>query len=101
MTTELATERLTKDLKIVARDAEDLIKATANDVSDKAKEARHRLMGALESAKETLQEKAAAGVKAANEAIHEHPYRSVGVASGVAFGLGLLIGVLANRRNNN
>jgi len=101
MNTELATERLSKDLKMVARDAEDLIKATASDVSEKAREARGRLAGALESAKETLQEKAAAGAKAADKVIHDHPYRSLGVASGVAFGVGLLIGVLANRRNHD
>ena len=101
MSTELATGRLVKDMKMVARDAEDLIKATANDVSDKARQARSRLAGALESVSETLREKAIAGANAADNAIHEHPYRSLGVASGIAFGVGLLIGLLASRRNHD
>jgi len=98
MSAELTTERLVKDLKTVARDAEDLIKATAGDVSDKAKAARSRLAAALESAQEScesLQEKAIAGAKATDRAIREHPYQSLGAALAV----GLLIGVLVNRRN--
>ena len=100
MSTEVEAERLVKDLKTVARDAEDLMKATAGDVGDKAKEARARLSATLESAKESLralQEKAIAGAKAADRTIREHPYESIGIA----FGLGVLIGVLVNRRNHH
>ncbi len=100
MSTEVQTERLVKDLKTVARDAEDLIKATAGDVGEKARDARARLTATLETAKESLhalQEKAIASAKAADKSIREHPYQSIGVA----FGLGVLIGVLVNRRNHN
>src|ERR1041385_3142515 len=99
MSTEIQTDRLVRDLKTVARDAEDLIKATAGDVGDKAKEAPAKLSAALESAKESLhalQEKAIAGARAADRTIREHPYQSIGVA----FGVGILIGVLVNRRNH-
>jgi ElaB/YqjD/DUF883 family membrane-anchored ribosome-binding protein len=51
----------------------------------------------LESAKTTcnqLEEKAIAGAKVADQTIREHPYESMGVA----FGVGLLIGVLVGRR---
>ena len=92
----MSTERLANDLKAIARDAEDLIKATAGEVSEKAKEARSRLMVALESAKERceeLQEKALAGAKATDKVIRDHPYESIGIA----FGVGLLIGVLLGR----
>jgi len=92
----MSTERLANDLKAIARDAEDLIKATAGEVSEKAKEARSRLMVALESAKERceeLQEKAVAGAKATDKVIRDHPYESIGIA----FGVGLLIGVLLGR----
>ena len=92
------TDRLTSDLKVIAHDAEDLIKATAGEVSEKAKEARSRLMAALESAKETcgqLQDKAVASAKATDQVIRAHPYESLGVA----FGVGLLIGVLLGRRS--
>jgi ElaB/YqjD/DUF883 family membrane-anchored ribosome-binding protein len=96
MNTELSTEKLIKDLRTVTRDAEALVEATAGDVSDRAREARQRLTEALDSAKascETLKEKATAGAKAADKVIRDNPYQSLGIA----FGVGLLIGVLANR----
>jgi ElaB/YqjD/DUF883 family membrane-anchored ribosome-binding protein len=90
------TQQLTDDLKVIAHDAEDLIKATAGEVSEKAREARSRLMTALESAKKTcgqLQEKAITSAKATDQVIRAHPYESIGVS----FGVGLLIGVLLGR----
>ena len=41
-----------------------------------------------------VHEKAVEGVQATDEAVHEHPYR----ASGIAFGVGTLIGYLVARR---
>ena len=92
----IESERLVTDLKTVARDAESLVKATAGEVGEKAREARSRLMTALESAKESaevLQEKAIAGAKATDQAIRKHPYPALGIA----FGVGVLIGILAAR----
>lgn len=94
------TEKLVTDLRTVARDAEDLVKITAGEVGEKAKEARSRLVSALEKAKDSakvLQEKAVAGAKATDQAIRSHPYQSIGIA----FAAGLLIGVLAARRNRD
>lgn len=94
------TEKLVAELKHLSRNAEDLLESTAGELTDTAKEARTRLRAALESAKDTcgrLQEKAVAGAKATDEVIREHPYQSMGVA----FGVGLLIGVLAIRRNSD
>ena len=99
MNSELSTERLAEDLKRVARDAEELIKATSGEVGDKAREARSRLTATIASAKascEALQDKAIASARATDKVIREHPYQSLGVA----FGVGLLIGVLVNRRNH-
>src|SRR5664280_2823747 len=94
-------ERLVKDLKALTRDAEDLLKATAGDVSEKAKAARERLGAALERAKSTClnaQEQtiatAKAAAKKADTIIRDHPYESIGVA----FGVGLLLGVLVTRK---
>ena len=100
MNAELNTDRLVKDMKDmkdVVQDAEDLMKATAGEFTDKAKAARDRLGNALESARDTcthLQERAVAGAKAADQVVREHPYQS----SGIAFGVGILIGVLVGRR---
>ena len=100
MTTQAANEQLEQlsgDLKTVVRDAEELMKATAGQTGEKVSEARSRLTAALESAKETcqrLEEKAVAAAKATDQVIREHPYESIGLA----FGLGLLIGVLVSRK---
>ncbi len=97
MTIHDANRRLAGDLKLVMRDAEDLLKATAGEAGDKVKEVRSRLASAMESARETcekLQDKTLEAAKATDHVIREHPYESIGVA----FGLGLLIGLLVARR---
>ncbi|MEW6158609.1 MAG: DUF883 family protein [Verrucomicrobiota bacterium] len=97
----LARERVLADLKSLVRDSEDLLKATAGDMSEKAKDARARVSAALERARstcETLQEQtvatARAAAKQADTVIRQHPYESIGIA----FGVGLLIGVLVTRK---
>jgi ElaB/YqjD/DUF883 family membrane-anchored ribosome-binding protein len=90
-------ERIVTDLKTLVTDAEELLKATAGDLSEKAKAARSKLNVALDKARAStrkLEEKAAAGAKATDKLIREHPYQSLGVA----FGVGVLLGVLLNRR---
>ena len=97
MTNEANVQKLMKDLKVLSRDAEAILHATAGQAGDKLGDLRDRLSGAVESAKETcrrIEEKAIAGAKAADETIREHPYESIGIA----FGVGLLIGVLVSRR---
>jgi ElaB/YqjD/DUF883 family membrane-anchored ribosome-binding protein len=97
MTTMEGNERLTGDLKSAMSDAESMLKATGNQASEKANEVRARLTAAIESAKATcqrLEEKTVAAAKATDRVIRDHPYESIGLA----FGLGLLIGVLVTRR---
>ena len=96
-TADVTKEKIMEDLKVVARDAEALMKATAQGMGEKAQEARERLGVAVERAKEScrkLEDKARAGAKATDKVIREYPYQSVGIA----FGIGLLIGVLVNRK---
>ncbi len=90
-------DRLVHDLKNLVIDSEDLLKELAGELSEKGKQARARLAATLEAAKETcgdLKEKAKAGAEAVDETVREHPYTSIGVA----FGVGLIIGVLVSRR---
>ena len=97
MTTEQANQRLASDLKAVIRDAEELIKATAGQAGDKVAEMRNQLSAALESAKATchrLEEQTVAAAKATDRTIREHPYESIGIA----FGVGLLVGLLVVRK---
>jgi ElaB/YqjD/DUF883 family membrane-anchored ribosome-binding protein len=89
--------KLFQDFKVVINDAEGLLKASAGDLGEKAREARARLAASLEGAKVSfhkVEEKAVAGAKVTDQVIREHPYQSIGVA----FGVGLLIGVLVTRR---
>jgi ElaB/YqjD/DUF883 family membrane-anchored ribosome-binding protein len=97
----LARERVMADLKTLASDADDLLRATASDVSEKAKDARSRVMAALERAKANYSElqehgleSARAAALKADDTIRTHPYESIGIA----FGLGILVGVLLRRR---
>lgn len=97
MTIHQANQRLAGDLKLVMRDAEDLLKATAGEAGEKVKEVRGRLASAIESARETcakLQDKTLEAAKATDHMVREHPYESIGIA----FGVGLLVGVLVSRR---
>ncbi len=94
---EINTDRLVSDLKTVTKDAEELLKTVSGEEGNGSHDIRMRLSSAIESAKATyhrLEEKAVAGAKATDKVIREHPYESLGVA----FGLGLLVGVLVTRK---
>lgn len=94
---EVSFGKLVQDFKVVVQDAESLAKATASDLGDKAREARARLATSLESAKanfKRVEERAAQGARATDEVIRSHPYESLGVA----FGVGLLVGLLVTRK---
>ena len=96
MTAE-SSQRLAGDLKAAMGDAEEVMRATAGQAGDKVSEIRSRLAAALESAKATcqrLEDKTVAAAKATDRVIRDHPYESIGVA----FGVGLLIGVLVARK---
>lgn len=97
MKNEANMGKLAEDLRVLSHDAEAMLRETASQTGEKVTELRERLADSLESAKATyrrLEEKAVAGARAADETIREHPYESIGVA----FGVGLLIGVLVGRR---
>ena len=96
-TSDINTDRLVSDLKTVTKDAEELLKTVSGEKGNGSQEIRMRLSSAIESAKATyhrMEEKAVAGAKATDKVIRDHPYESLGVA----FGLGLLVGVLVTRK---
>lgn len=77
-----------------ARDIENELDNATEELTEQGKAAGRRLTQALDTAKTKVQEGTVAGAKATDRAIREHPYESLGVA----FGLGVLIGVLIARR---
>ena len=79
----------------VNQEREKYMEATERGDTEKH-ELRARLEAATEKAKEVckrLQEQTVAAAKATDKAVREHPYQAIGIA----FGVGLLIGVLAGR----
>ena len=91
------TQATSNDIGTLAEDARALMAATADVAGEKVGDARKRLAAALDSAKEIagrVRDKAVQGAKAADEAVHEHPYQAIGIA----FGVGALLGYLVSRR---
>ncbi len=94
---EESTERLLRDLKAVVEDGEELLKVGARNLSESGEAARERLVAALETARQMqkrLEERAVRGARATDRTVREYPYQALGVA----FGAGILIGILLNRR---
>ncbi|MFM7102921.1 MAG: YqjD family protein [Verrucomicrobiota bacterium] len=98
---EIHTERIAQDLRVLIRDTEDLLSATTDQAGEKAREVRQRLQAALANARESCRsmeskalDKAREAAREADQAIRTHPYQSIGVALGV----GVLVGLLLNRQ---
>lgn len=94
---DIATQKLMRELKTVVHQAEEILKSGASDLSEAGQDARSKLNHALEAAKTTyhdLQERAIAGAKKTDTLIRDNPYQSIGLA----FGVGLLVGVLVARK---
>ncbi len=87
-------EKLSQDLMTLIHDAEDLVKATSGTLANKSKEELLTALGKLKITCRRVEAQAVAGGRATARIVREYPYPSIGFA----FGLGLLMGVLAVRR---
>lgn len=101
MSQVVTKEKLVEDVKVVLHDADILLRETAGQLGEKAREARERLERGMKAAKERLGElqhqsveQAKVAAKATDDFVHEHPWQSVGIA----FAVGALIGVIIGRR---
>jgi ElaB/YqjD/DUF883 family membrane-anchored ribosome-binding protein len=95
----LQKDKLMTDLRVVISDAEELLKMTADEMSESAVDIRGRVKSRLDQAKvdlihlqETAVAKAKAAGHAADEFVHDSPWKSIGIAAGVGLVVGLLIG---------
>ena len=98
---QVTKEKLKEDLKAVVADAEELVKATANQTEERIATARVKAGESLKAAKAWLAEeegavkaKTKAAAKAADAYVRADPWKAVGIAA-VA---GLFLGILAARR---
>lgn len=97
MSKQTNIQDISNDMAQLAEDAQALMAATADVAGEKVGEARKRLAAALGRGKEIcglVREKAVEGAKAADEAVHEHPYQAIAIGVGV----GALVGYLIARR---
>ena len=99
--TDVSREKLAADLRVVIADAEELLRATAGQMGEKAVVARERIQESLRVAKDKLAraeevviDKTKAAARATDDYVHDHPWGAVGIAAAV----GLVIGMLISRR---
>lgn len=99
METAVTKDKLVQDLRNVIGDAEDLLRATASQAGEKAAAAREKIQDSLHRARVKLAEaedvvldEAKQAARAADEFVHEHPWKAVGIGAGVGLIIGLLIG---------
>jgi ElaB/YqjD/DUF883 family membrane-anchored ribosome-binding protein len=94
-------EKMMTDLRTVIADAEEVLKVTADQATAGASELRVRMQERLHQAKMRLQDlqdaavtRAKAAGHAADDYVHDHPWKAIGAAAG----FGLIIGLLIGRR---
>jgi ElaB/YqjD/DUF883 family membrane-anchored ribosome-binding protein len=99
--TGMPKDKLMADLRLVVADAEELLRSTASQAGEKATAARARLQESLQAARERLSAAEAAVVERTKQAVqvtdqyvHDNPWKSIGVA----FSVGIIIGMLIGRR---
>ncbi|HEY7216977.1 MAG TPA: DUF883 family protein [Candidatus Binatia bacterium] len=91
-------ERIVSDLKTLVGDAEELLKATANQAGEKIAVARQKIeqsliegKKALADAEDTVVKKSKECAEIADDYVRENPWSAVGIAAAIGLALGLLI----------
>jgi len=94
-----AQEKLVTDIRAVIADAEDILKATADQTGEKIANLRARIQDRLldarirlSNAEEVLVEKTRAAARAADDYVHDNPWQAVGIGAGVGFLVGFILG---------
>lgn len=96
-------EKLMEDLRLVVADAEELLRATANQAGEVAAAARARIQESLQVVKERLAaaETAAAVIERTRQAakdtdqyVHDNPWQAIGISACA----GVIVGMLIARR---
>ncbi len=101
MKREITTDKIMEDLLLVVADAEALLKATAGQAGENLNDARARAEESIRAAKSRISdyghvtaEHAREAAKVADEYVRANPWSALGIAAGV----GILLGVLINRK---
>ena len=94
-------DKLMEDMRLVVADAEELLRATANQAGEGAASARARIQESLQVAKERLIEAEDSAIeytrqaaKDADQYVHDNPWQAIGISACV----GAIVGMLIARR---
>lgn len=103
--TQVAREKLVSDFNTVITDSEELVKAMASAGGEKATALRGDLERKLRTARERLVDIERKAVDRTREAaketdvyVHEHPWQAIAVGAAVAGVVGIVLGLMLNRR---
>jgi ElaB/YqjD/DUF883 family membrane-anchored ribosome-binding protein len=87
-------EKLTQDVKVLATDLQELLKATASQTGERIAGARARVEGSLATARDTITIQAREAAQTTDRYARQHPWETAGVAALV----GAIVGFLIARR---
>ena len=97
--------KLVADFNAVVSEADQLLKFVGDEGGEKAKALRTKVERNLNSAKERLRsledavmEKTRETARVTDEYVHDNPWQTVGIASGLSMVLGVAIGMILCRR---
>src|SRR5471032_2396116 len=89
-------DKLVDDVKVLTKDVQELLKATATVVGEKASEARVKVQDSLKIAQDKLSEahghvkaKGQEAFSATDVYVRDNPWNAVGIAAGIGFILGI------------
>jgi ElaB/YqjD/DUF883 family membrane-anchored ribosome-binding protein len=104
----VSRDKLVEDFKVLSKDVQELLKATASVVGEKAADARVKVEESLKvaqvklaDAQDIVKAKGKEAVAVTDEYVRDNPWNAVGIAAGVGFllGLGFAAGTFLRRRD--
>ena len=94
-----AQEKLVVDIRAVIADAEEILRATADQTGEKIAALRQRIQERLldarirlDAVEAVLIDKTRAAARATDDYVHANPWQAVGIGAGIGFLLGLVLG---------
>ena len=100
MNTHAQTKAIGADVSQLAADARALVQATADVAGEKISGIRQRIADAVDHEKATygrVRDQAVRGTRAADEALHQHPYPAIAIGIGLGVSVGAVIGYLVTQ----
>lgn len=102
---DVTKEKLVKDFNTVIAETEELLKSVAAAGGEKGDALRDSVEHSLRAARERLAQfqdaaahKAKEAARTTDEYVHGHPWQSIAIVAGVSGIVGIVVGLLLNRR---